>query len=250
MIRFALEKPVIVTVGIIIICLFGLSALFRVPIQLIPDLDPRVISVATSWPGASPQDIEKEILVEQEEFLRNVTGLERLESTASFGSGTIELEFPFGTDINDALIRVSNALSQVPNYPENVDEPRISADSFSENSFAFYSIVTLPGNPQGRNILEETDWIEDNIKTRIERVPGLSSADVSGGARRQLNIYLDPAKLASHRLNVLDVRNAIRTRNRDVSGGDLDFGKRRYLVRTLGRFQSIEEVNKPHHRRA
>ena len=243
MIRFAQDKPVIVTVGIIIICLFGLSALFRLPIQLIPDLDPRIVSVSTSWPGASPQDIEKEILVEQDEFLRNVTGLERLESTASFGRGTIELEFPFGTDINDALIRVSNALSQVPNYPENVDEPRISADSFSENSFAFYSIKALPGNPMSRNILEETDWIEDNIKTRIERVPGLSSADISGGARRQLNIFLDPARLASHQLNVLDVRNAIRTRNRDVSGGDLDFGKRRYLVRTLGRFQNIDEVN-------
>ncbi len=243
MIRFALEKPVIMTVGIIIVCLFGLSALFRVPIQLIPDLDPRVISVNTRWPGASPQDIEKEILVEQEEFLRNVTGLERLDSTASFGQGSIELEFPFGTDINDALIRTSNALSQVPNYPENVDEPQITADSFSENSFAFYAIKVLPGNPMGRNILEEVDWIEDNIKTRIERVPGLSSADVSGGARRQLNIYLDPARLASHQLNVLDVRNAIRSRNRDVSGGDLDFGKRRFLVRTLGRFRSIGEVN-------
>jgi multidrug efflux pump subunit AcrB len=76
MIRFALEKPVILVVGIIIVCLFGLAALFRVPIQLIPDLDPRVITVQTIWPGASPQDIEKEILVEQEEFLRNITGLE------------------------------------------------------------------------------------------------------------------------------------------------------------------------------
>jgi multidrug efflux pump subunit AcrB len=243
MIRFAMEKSVIVTVGIIIVCLFGFFALFRVPIQLIPDLDPRIISVDTRWPGASPQDIEKEILVEQEEFLRNVTGLDRMESTASFGQGSIELEFPFGTEINEALIRTSNALSQVPNYPENVDEPRLTADSFSENSFAFYSIKTLPGNPMGRDILAEADWIEDNIKTRIERVPGLSSADVRGGSHRQLNIYLDPARLASHQLNVLDVRNAIRTRNRDVSGGDLDFGKRRYLVRTLGRFQNIDEVN-------
>jgi multidrug efflux pump subunit AcrB len=242
-IRFSLEKPVILAVGIIIVCLFGLAALFRVPLQLIPDLDPRVITVRTIWPGASPQDVEKEILVEQEEFLRNVTGLDRMISTASFGRGTIELEFPFGMDINEALIRTSNALSQVPDYPENVDEPRISSESFSENSFAYYSIVPLPGNPKGLNIREETDWVEDNIKTRLERVPGISSVDVSGGTRRQLNIYLDPARLASHRLNVMDVRNVIRSRNRDLSGGDMDFGKRRYLVRTLGRFQDIEEIN-------
>lgn len=243
MIRFSLQKPVILAVGIIIVCLFGLAALFRVPIQLIPDLDPRVITVQTFWPGASPQDVEKEILIEQEEFLRNVTGLDRMISTAEFGQATIELEFPFGMDINEALIRTSNALSQVPDYPENVDEPRISSDSFSQNSFAFYSIVPLPGNPAGLDIREETDWIEDNIKTRIERVPGISSVEVSGGTRRQLNVYLDPARLAAHELNVMDVRNAIRSRNRDVSGGDMDFGKRRYLVRTLGRFRSVSELD-------
>jgi multidrug efflux pump subunit AcrB len=243
MIRFALEKPVILVVGIIIVCLFGLAALFRVPIQLIPDLDPRVITVQTIWPGASPQDIEKEILVEQEEFLRNITGLDRMISTAGFGQGSIELEFPFGMDINEALIRTSNALSQVPDYPENVDEPRITSESFSQNSFAFYRIVPLPGNPKGLNIIEEMDWLEDNIKTRLERVPGIASVNISGGTRRQLNIYLDPARLASHQINVMDVRNAIRSRNRDASGGDLDFGKRRYLVRTLGRFEDIAEIN-------
>jgi multidrug efflux pump subunit AcrB len=242
-IRFSLEKPVILAVGIIIVSLFGLAALFRVPLQLIPDLDPRVVTVQTIWPGASPQDVEKEILVAQEEFLRNVTGVDRMISSASFGRGTIELEFPFGLDINEALIRTSNALSQVPRYPENVDEPRISSESFSQNAFAYYSIQPLPGNPRALNISEETDWIEDNIKTRLERVPGVASVDVSGGTRRQMNIYLDPARLASHRLNVIDVRNAIRSRNRDMSGGDMDFGKRRYLVRTLGRFQDVEEVN-------
>ena len=118
MIHLSLKRPIILAVAVIMVCIFGLAALFRVPIQLIPDLDPRIVSVETRWPGATPQDIEKEILVEQEEFLRNVNGVERMISTASFGRGEIELEFPFGMDINQALIRVSNALSQVSNYPE------------------------------------------------------------------------------------------------------------------------------------
>jgi len=243
-IRFSLEKPVILSVGIIIVSLFGLAALFRVPLQLIPDLDPRIVTVQTFWPGASPQDVEKEILVAQEEFLRNVTGVDRMISTASFGRGTIELEFPFGMDINEALIRTSNSLSQVPRYPENVDEPRITSESFSQNAFAYYSIQPVPGNPKALNISEETDWIEDNIKTRLERVPGISRVDISGGTRKQLNIYLDPSRLASHQLTVMDVRNAIRSRNRDASGGDMDFGKRRYLVRTIGRFRGVEDVNR------
>jgi multidrug efflux pump subunit AcrB len=241
--RFALERPTILVVKVAIVCLFGLAALTRVPIQLIPDLDPRIISVQTIWPGANPRDVEREILIEQEEFLRNVPGLERMISTAGFGQGAIELEFPFGMDINEALIRTSNALSQVQRYPENVDEPRISTESMSQNSFAFYSILPLPGNPRGVRITEETDWLEDNVQARIERVPGVASASVGGGTRRQVNVYLDPARLAAHRLSVMDVRQAIRARNRDASGGDMDFGKRRYLVRTLGRFETIEDVN-------
>lgn len=244
MIRFSLDRPVILLVGIIIVCLFGLMAIFRVPIQLIPDLDPRVVTVQTTWPGANPQDIEKEILVEQEEFLRNIAGLDRMVSTASFGEGRIELEFPFGMDINEVLIRTSNALSQVSEYPENVDEPRITTESMSQNSFVFYRIVPLPGNPKSLNVAEELDWLEDNIKTRMERVPGIASADVSGATRRQVNIYLDPDRLAAHGLTVMDVRTAIRARNRDVSGGDLDFGKRRYLVRTIGRFEDLDALEK------
>ena len=86
MINFSLEKPVILVVGIIIVCLFGLAALFRVPIQLIPDLDPRVITVQTIWPGASPQDIEKEIHDRAGRVpAQHVTGLDRMISTAEFG---------------------------------------------------------------------------------------------------------------------------------------------------------------------
>ncbi|MGD8346854.1 MAG: efflux RND transporter permease subunit, partial [Lysobacterales bacterium] len=143
--RFALQRPTVLMVIMAIVCLFGLASLMRVPIQLIPDLDPRIVTVQTIWPGANPQDVEREILIEQEEFLRNVPGLERMISTSSFGQGSIELEFPFGMDINEALIRTSNALSQVPRYPENVDEPRISTESMSQNAFAFYSIMPLPG---------------------------------------------------------------------------------------------------------
>ena len=94
MFRFAIEKPLIIAVGALIICLFGLLAIFRVPIQMIPDLDVRVVTVITQWPGATPQDVEKEIIIEQEEYLRRIPGLERMISRASTGRGQIELEFP------------------------------------------------------------------------------------------------------------------------------------------------------------
>ena len=242
MFGFAIEKPLIIAVGVLILCLFGLLAIFRVPIQMIPDLDARVVTVLTRWPGASPQDVEKEIIIEQEEYLRRIPGLERMISQASTGRGQIELEFPYGVDINEVLIRVNNALTQVPGYPENVDEPRLVTSTVSNNPFLFFLIRPLPGNPQNVNMVEMRDFLEDHVRTRLERVPGVSEARTWGGAERQVKVYVDPVKLAQRQLTLTELRNAIRARNRDVSGGDLDSGKRRYLLRTVGRFQTVEDI--------
>ena len=241
MFRFAIEKPLIVAVAVLILCLFGVLALFRVPIQMVPDLDVRVITVITTWPGATPQDVEKEILIEQEEYLRRIPGLDRMISIAETGLAQIDLEFPFGVDSNEVLIRVNNALTQVPGYPENVDEPRL-VTSASENPFQFFSVRPLPGNPQDVNIMEMRDFLEDHVRVQIERVPGVSEVRMYGGAERQIKIYVDPVKLAERQIGLSELRRAIRARNRDVSGGDLDSGKRSYLIRTIGRFDTLADM--------
>lgn len=230
------------TVAALIITVLGVLAAFRVPVQMIPDLEVRTISIQTSWPGATPQDVEKEILIEQEEYLRTLPNMQRLESSASSGSAVIELDFPFGVDITQTLIEVNNALNQVPSYPENVDEPRVFANSFSANSFMYFAISPLAGNPRNIDMVMMRDFIVDNVRTRLSSVPGVSQVNVTGGAERQIRILLDPTRLADRQLTIPDVRNAIRARNRDVSGGEVDGGKRRYLLRTIGRFDSVETL--------
>ncbi len=243
MFRFAIEKPVILTVTVLILTLFGIVSIFNVPVQMIPDLDARVISVRTTWPGAAPQDVEKEILVEQEQFLSRIPGLERMVATANTGRAEIELEFPHTISIDAALLNVNNALSQVPSYPENVQQPSIKPEAFSSNSFMYFKLRPESGQFKETDILALRDWAEEHVQTPMERVPGVSSVGMRGGAERQVKVYVDPVKLTERGIRLTDVRNAIRTRNRDVSGGDLDSGKRRYLLRTIGRFQSIDELN-------
>jgi multidrug efflux pump subunit AcrB len=128
----------------------------------------------------------------------------------------------------------------VPGYPENVDEPRIIANSYSDNSFLFFGIYPRPGSDVDVNGLY--DLVDDRVRAQIARVPGVSEADLRGGVERQVRIYVDPKQLADRRLSIAEVRNAIRQRNRDVSGGDLDTGKRRYVMRTIGRFDNVEEI--------
>ncbi|MGB5671718.1 MAG: efflux RND transporter permease subunit, partial [Sedimenticolaceae bacterium] len=234
------SRGTLMTVAVLIVTVIGVVAATRISVQMIPDLDVRTITVRTAWPGATPQDVEKEILIEQEEFLRNVPSLQRLVANASFGQATIELEFPYGVDINETLIRVSNALSQVPSYPNNADEPRIFATSFSSNSFMFFRVAPLAGNPRHLNMVLMQDFLEDNVQTRMESIPGVSQVSVYGGAERQIQILLDPARLAEHGLSVTDVRRAITERNRDASGGEIESGKRRYLLRTIGRFEDLD----------
>lgn len=242
MFRLAIKHGVKVAVAVLIISLIGLVALFRVPIQMIPNMDVTTLSIQTLWPGATPQDIEKEILLEQEKYLRSIPGLSRMTANAYTSMATIRLEFAPGTQLQEILIRVNNALAQVPSYPENVDEPRINTSSSSDSAFLYYSVQPLPGNPKNVDIIMMRDFIDNNIRTAIERTEGVSQVDASGGAARQIKIFIDPTKLAERQISISQLRTALRSRNIDVSGGDIDTGKRRYMIRTIGRFKAIEEI--------
>ncbi|ROQ20140.1 multidrug efflux pump subunit AcrB [Marinimicrobium koreense] len=242
MFSWVVRHGILVTVTVLIICVLGILAALRIPVQMIPDLEVRTISIRTSWPGATPQDVEKEILIEQEEYLRNIPYLVEMQSSADFGSAQIELEFPFGVDINETLIRVNNALTQVPSYPENVDEPSVYATSFSSNAFMYFRISPLEGNPRGLDMDMMRDFIEDNVRPRMSGVPGVSEVNVGGGAERQIQIHLNPERLAEREITLTQVRDAIRERNRDLSGGEVESGKRRYLLRTMGRFEDLEDL--------
>ncbi|MGD8533342.1 MAG: efflux RND transporter permease subunit, partial [Gammaproteobacteria bacterium] len=242
MFELIIRNGLLMTVGALILSVLGVLAATRIPVQMIPDLEVRTVTVQTAWPGATPQDIEKEILIEQEEYLRTVPNLQRLEASASSGRAFIELDFPFGVDMTETLIRVNNALTQVPSYPINVDEPRVYASSFSANSFMFFNVSPLEGNPRGLDMDMMRDFIEDNVRTRMSNVPGVSDVQVWGGAERQIRVILDPVALADRGITISDVRDAIRSRNQDVSGGEIETGKRRYLLRTIGRFDDVRQL--------
>lgn len=242
MIAQAVNRGVLVTVIVLIATILGLVSALNIPVQMIPDLEVRTITVQTGWPGATPQDVEKEILIEQERYLRSLSNLKRMVSYAQMGSARIELEFPFGVDANDALIRVNNALSQVPAYPENVDQPRLYSSSFSGNAFMYFVLKPQAGNPLNLDVDLLRDFADDFIRPRMESVPGVSEVGVGGGAQRQIQIKIDAARLAQRGISLPELRSAIRNRNKDTSAGDIESGKSRYLLRVIGRFEELDEL--------
>ncbi len=242
MIEATVKRGILVTVVVLITCILGVVASVNIPVQMIPDLEVRTITVQTGWPGATPQDVEKEILIEQERYLRSLPNLKRMISSAGMGSARIELEFPFGVDANEALIRVSNALSQVPAYPENVDQPRLFSSSFSSNAFMFFRLAPVDGNPMQLDVDMLRDFADDYVRPRMESIPGISQVDVRGGSARQIQIKVDTARLAQRGVSLSQVRDAIRARNSDSSAGDLESGESRYLLRVVGRFDQLDEL--------
>ena len=115
--RISLSNPVAVAVGCILIAIFGLISLSRLPIQMTPDLDRPIIQVQTAWRASAPREIESEILEPQEDVLRSIPGMKRMSAVANSGVGSITMEFDVGTDLDRALIEVLNALNQVPAIP-------------------------------------------------------------------------------------------------------------------------------------
>ena len=120
------RNPVKVAVGVILVSLFGVLAMLAMPMQLIPEVQTPTLSIDTIWPGASPQEVERVVVQEQEKQLKSVEGVSKMTSESMDSMGRITLEFPVGTDMSTAEIKVNSRLQQVPFYPPEVKEPVIT----------------------------------------------------------------------------------------------------------------------------
>ena len=239
-IRAAIERPIAVIAIVIMAVLFGLLALTRIPIQLTPDVRKPVIVVETPWPGAAPAEVEREILNPQEEELKGIENLESMISRARTGESEITLEFAVGTNMDRALLLVSNRLNRVSDYPEEAGEPILETSGSEDSPIAWFIVKRAPGND--RPIESYGDFAEDVIKERLERVEGVAGGNVFGGAERELQIVIRPEALAQYGLTIPTVVDRLRRESISVSAGDVEEGKRRYIVRTEGELNTIEAI--------
>ncbi|MEM6394667.1 MAG: efflux RND transporter permease subunit, partial [Planctomycetota bacterium] len=241
-VRFALENPVKVAVGVILLILMGLIALGAIPVQLTPDVDPTIVTVTTNWEGKSPEEIEKDIVEEQEDVLKGVRGLRRMTATAVQGEGTIELEFNLGVSVQQARVEVSDALREVPEYPEGVDEPVIVTGEAGPGSPIAW--LLLQSATPGFDVQKLGDPAEDRIKPFLERVDGVSEVRVYGGREREVHLTFDPAKVAQRGVTLAELDGALRQENTNVSAGEIAEGQNDVRVRVVGEFDDLDKVRR------
>ena len=236
----AIKRPVTVSVGVILLVLFGLISLFRIPIQLTPNVDLPEISIETVWRGASPVEVEREITDVQEEQLKNLEGLDEMTSESRDGQSYIRLMFEISTDNDQALLRASNKLDQVKTYPSGMDKPAIKSGGRRESAIAWMILRGLDGY-QG-NLSHEYDFLDENIKPRLERISGVAQANIYGGQERELQVIVDSDALAARKVTIPELIRALDLENKNISAGNFDEGKRRYIARTVGEYRNERDV--------
>ena len=242
LIRLAIQRPIAVMAAVLMVVMFGMVALQTIPIQLTPDVRKPVISIQTIWSGAAPAEIEREITNRQEEVLRGLEGLDEMTSRSQDGRSRITLEFNVHQNMDKALLLVANRLDRVNGYPSEADEPTIRTSSTEDNPITWIVLRRKDGNL--RDVHTYGDLIEDVIQDRLERVAGVSRVNVYGGSERQMEVVVHPDRMAQYGLTVTSVVGSLRAANASVSAGDLDEGKRRYVIRTEGEFSSLDDVRK------
>ncbi|OQY01952.1 MAG: acriflavin resistance protein [Desulfobacteraceae bacterium 4572_130] len=230
LISASIKKPVTVISIVILVTIFGIISLNRLPYQLSPTVVEPEITVRTTWRGATPYEVEREIVEEQENVLKSLSRLVEMESDSSNGSSNITLRFAVGTDVDNALLKVSSKLNEVSSYPEGVDKPIINATGASANPIAWAMLKIAQDNP--RPIETYRTYFEEEIRQYLERIKGVADLFVGGGTRKELHIIIKPEKLAAYGLTITNLISILSRENINVSAGNLSLGRRDYRIRT------------------
>ncbi len=235
--RFAIHRPVTMFMVSAIIVLLGSISLTRLPVDLLPDVSYPSLTVRVGYGGVGPLEIEELIIRPLEQSLAAVPGLEQINSTASEGSGTVRLNFAWGTELNEAADEVRTRVDRIRGrLPDDADAPTI----FKFDSNASPIIGLGVEGDFDRVALREL--AEVDLVPRLERVEGVASVTVDGGLRRQIRIELSKEKITALDLPVDRVIQTIRTENQNVPLGEVNEGDTTYLLRSQSQFDSIEQI--------
>ncbi len=235
--RLAIHRPVTMFMLSGVIILLGTISLFRLPVDLLPDVSYPSITVRVGYSGVGPLEMEQLVTRPLEQALGAVAGLQRLESTSSEGSSRVTLNFAWGTDLNEAADDVRNRLDRVRGrLPEEADPPIMF--KFDANTFPIMG-VGVEGD-YDRVQLREIG--EHDLSPRLERVPGVASVSVEGGLRRQIHVELSKEKIRALDLPVNRIISLLRSENQNTPLGEIDEGDRTYLVRSQGEFENLDQI--------
>jgi multidrug efflux pump subunit AcrB len=237
--RWSNRSPIGIVVVALFVVLCGLLSLNRLPLQLFPDINKPQLQIQTGWRTASPEEVESELLEPLENVMQGLPGVEEIEGNAFVGGANLNLKFALGTDMKSALVEAIGRLNRLPPLPRDADRPQVTlgGNGDTNETLSWFFVQLLPGT--AGPIESHKRFIEETVRSRLESIPGVAAVNVNSGPSDEVHITLDLARAAALGITIPDIATRAAAAN-NVSGGQLDVGRRQYTLRFTGRFSPEE----------
>ncbi len=238
--ELAIRRPVTTSMILVSIIALGLVALFRLPLGFLPETEQPEVFVFVPYPNSTPEQIERLIVRPLEETLGSVKGLRNMWAMCDSEGGRVRLEFDWGHEMDLARIEVREKVDRVRReLPNDVDEIFVSGDWDSRDS----DMPILEGRLSSKRDLSESyDLLDRKIVRPIERIPGVAQVRLDGVNPKEVRINVRAADLEAHRMDIREITRVLRAENFDQSLGTIKEPERRFTLRTVGTFASLEEI--------
>jgi len=237
--ELSIKRPVLATVFVLVIILFGIIGYVSLPIREYPNVDNPIITVSVSYPGANAEVIENQITEPLEQNINGIPGIRSLTSQSSQGSCRITVEFELSVDLETAANDVRDKVSRAQRYlPRDVDPPTVSkADADA------VPIMQITVQSPKRSLLEISEIAELTVKEQLQTISNVSGVDIWGENRYAMRLWLDPMKMAAYGVTPVEVKNALDKENIELPSGSVEGDLIELSIRTLGLMKTPEEFN-------
>ena len=236
--NLSVKRPVTVIMMMLIVVSLGFVSLSKLSIDLYPDIEVPVALVITNYSGVGPQEIESLVTEPVEESMATVNNVDRISSTSSEGSSVVVLEFDYGADMDSGTMQMREKLDLIRDFlPEDASSPFVF--KIDPNAMP----IIIAGLSSDRGIDEIQSIAENKLKSRLERIEGVASVDISGGYEDMVRVLVNPLELDKYGLSMTGISNMLRMENLNLPGGSVEKGDKNLLVRSIGEFESVKEIS-------
>lgn len=234
--QFSVKHPIFATMVTLMVVVLGVTSLSRLRIDLLPEIETTTLSIRTEFEGASPEVVERLITQFIEEIASSVPGVEEVSSTSSEGSSVVTVRFGWGTNVDSAAIDMQGAIENgLRRLPDDV-RPRIF--KFDVNQFP----VALLGIASDMDPVDMTRLIDDELRVRFSRVPGVAQVDIWGGFNREVRVELIPERIQALGIPLNQIQQALINANVDLPAGRLETGRFEETLRAPAQFTTLDEI--------
>lgn len=239
-INFAVKRPVAMTIFAAVIIILGVFTFVDIPLDLYPDMKLPYAAVITTYTGAGPEEVESQVTQLIEDSVGTLAGVQRISSQSSAGQSLVLLEFDWGTDMSTATTDIREKVGMYEGYlPDGVEKPLVVK---MDPTMMPVMQLTISSADDSISLAQLQSLADDIIEPRLARIPQVASVYITGGNIREVQVEVDPVKLAGYGLTLGQVNQVLAAENFNQSSGKVERGDTKYYVRTLQQFESIDDI--------